>query len=42
MIRARTHGGDLLVMNRSLTPGNGSVVIAAVEGNGNDVNTHLT
>ena len=32
MIRAGIHDGDLLVVDRSLTPGNGSVVIAAVEG----------
>jgi DNA polymerase V len=32
MIRAGIHDGDLLVVDRSLTPGNGSVVIAAVDG----------
>jgi len=32
MIRAGIHDGDLLVVDRSITPGNGSVVIAAVEG----------
>ena len=32
MIRAGILDGDLLVVDRSLTPGNGSVVIAAVEG----------
>jgi DNA polymerase V len=32
MIQAGIHDGDLLVVDRSLTPGNGSVVIAAVEG----------
>jgi DNA polymerase V len=32
MIRAGIHDGDLLVVDRSLTPGNGTVVIAAVNG----------
>ena len=32
MIRAGIHDGDLLVVDRSLAPGNGSVVIAAVGG----------
>jgi DNA polymerase V len=32
MIRAGIHDGDLLVVDRSLTPGSGSVVIAAVDG----------
>ena len=32
MIKAGILDGDLLVVDRSLTPGNGSVVIAAVEG----------
>ena len=32
MIRAGILDGDLLVVDRSLVPGNGSVVIAAVEG----------
>jgi DNA polymerase V len=32
MIWAGIHDDDLLVVNRSLTPGNGSVVIAAVDG----------
>lgn len=32
MIRAGIHDGDLLVVDRSIPPGNGSVVIAAVEG----------
>jgi DNA polymerase V len=32
MIRAGIHDGDLLVVDRSLTPGNGTVVIAAVTG----------
>jgi len=32
MIRAGIHNGDLLIVDRSLTPGPGAVVIAAVEG----------
>lgn len=32
MIKAGILDGDLLVVDRSITPGNGSVVIAAVEG----------
>ena len=32
MIRAGIHDGDLLVVDRSLTPVNGSVVIATMEG----------
>jgi DNA polymerase V len=32
MIQAGIHEGDLMVVDRSLTPGNGSVVIAAVGG----------
>ena len=32
MIRAGIHDGDLLIVDRSITPGNGSVVIVAVEG----------
>ena len=32
MMQAGIHDGDLLVVDRSLTPGNGSVVIAAVAG----------
>ena len=32
MIKAGILDGDLLVVDRSLTPGNGNVVIAAVEG----------
>ncbi|MDR1489479.1 MAG: translesion error-prone DNA polymerase V autoproteolytic subunit [Desulfovibrio sp.] len=32
MIRAGINDGDLLIVDRSVTPGNGSVVIAAVEG----------
>jgi DNA polymerase V len=32
MIRAGIHEGDLLVVDRSLTPGNGGVVISAIEG----------
>jgi DNA polymerase V len=32
MIRAGIHDGDLLVVDRSLSPRHGSVVIAAVEG----------